>query len=246
LRLQKRPPILSILFLISATYLHLSPQGRRALDIYPPKGLKSAIKDAVYFSKNSTEALKRLTQVRSSVLQYWSEVNKLEVQKYLTRGTLPFAIGIENISSLYGVINDLLDKIIMKDIQNSKSFDQQTLHSIKKILLVIADSNGALSVTKITNFTGLQSKITVQNVLDVLEESELLLRIPPYGSNKSKVTKPSKYLFMTPIVRIALLGITGKVSTFNANMGKFLEDVAAVHFRRELEVSGLVTITYDP
>lgn len=215
-------------------------------EISPPKGLKQKIRNAMYFSNNSTDAYEQFSEVRSSVLQYWSKVNKLEIQKYLTRGTLPFALGLENISNLFGAINDLLDKIVMKDIQNIKSFDQQTLQSIKRLLFVLADSNGNLSVAKLTSSTGLQSKITVQNVLDALEQSELLIRIPPYGSSKSKVTKPSKYLFMSPTVRMALLGITGKKSTFDANMGKFMEDAAAVHLKRELVALGLGSVTHDP
>lgn len=214
--------------------------------VYPQKGLKAQIREALYFSNNGSDAYKKLQKLQSPVLQYWSQVHPLEIQNYLTRGTLPFALEIKNQATLFAGINDLLDKIILKDIQSLRSFDQQTLHSIKKLLVVLAGSNDTLSISKLPGLTGLASKITVQNVLDVLEQAELLIRVPPYGSSTTKVTKPSKYLFMSPAIRMALLGITGKNSTFNVNLGKFLEDIVSMHLKREFVTPGIGHITYDP
>src|SRR5690606_27849667 len=81
-------------------------------EIYPIKGLKDQIQKALYFSKNSAEVYEKLQSLQTSILQYWSRAHHLEVQNYLTRGTLPFALEVKNQGTLFEAINDLLDKII--------------------------------------------------------------------------------------------------------------------------------------
>lgn len=213
--------------------------------IYPAKGLKTKIKEALYSADDSQEAYKSLKKLEPEILQYWSRVDKLEIQKYLTLGTLPFALQFSNPIQLYETVNHLLDKIIQKDIENLKSFDSQTLHSIKRLLFLFADAGDVISASKLPSITGIASVMTVQRVLEVLEQAELLIRVLPHGSHKSKITKPSKYLFMSPTIRMSLLGIVGKEATYHMRMGKLLEDAAALHFNREFISSGAGTITFD-
>ena len=213
--------------------------------IFPAKGLKSQIKQAVYFSSDSHEVYENSSKLGKDVLQYWSRVDKLEIQQYLMLGTLPFALQFFNPTQVYETIGSLLDKIIQKDIENLKSFDPQTLQAIKRLLFLLADTGDILSVAKLPALTGIESSITTQKVLAVLEQAELLIRVFPYGSHKSRLTKPSKYLFMSPAIRMALLGIVGKEATFYTRMGKLLEDAAAMHFSREFISSGVGAISYD-
>lgn len=213
--------------------------------IYPAKGLKQRIKQAIYFSSHSREAYDSLAALKKEVIQYWTRVDKMEIQQYLMLGTLPFALQYSNDTQVYEAISGLLDKIILKDIENLKSFDFQTLQSIKRLLFLLADSGDVLSVSKLPRLTGIESTITVQRVLLVLEQAELLIRVLPYGSHKRKLTKPSKYLFISPAIRMALLGIVGKEATFHTRMGKLLEDMAAMHFSREFVSQGSGTLSYD-
>ena len=90
------------------------------------------------------------------------------------------------------------------------------------------------------------SKITIQQILDTIEQTELLIRILPYGSNQSKMTKSSKYLFASPTIRATFLDITGKYSTFLNYFGKYLEDVIAMHLTCEFTSKGIGIIRYDP
>ena len=60
------------------------------------------------------------------------------------------------------------------------------------------------------------------------------------------MTKPSKYLFVSPTIRAAFLGITGKHSTFLNDFGKYLEDVTAMHLTHEFTAKGIGDIRYDP
>ena len=213
--------------------------------IYPAEELKNKLKQAIYFSKNTQEMYDSLTSLKKEVLQYWSRVDKLEIQKYLMVGTLPFALQFTNPNQVYESINGLLDKIILKDIESLKSFDSQTIQTIKRLLFLLADANDVLSVNKLPNIVGIESMITIQKVLSVLEQTELLIRIPPHGSQKSKLNKPSKYLFMSPAIRMALLGIVGKEATFHTRIGRLMEDVSALHFNREFISSGTAIVSYD-
>ena len=102
------------------------------------------------------------------MLQYWSRVDKLEIHQYLMLGTLPFALQFSNPTQVYETISSLLDKIIQKDIENLKSFDSQTLQSIKRLLFLLADAGDVVSVAKLPVLTGIESSITAQKVLSVL------------------------------------------------------------------------------
>lgn len=214
-------------------------------EIYPAQGLKDSLKQAIYTSPNTKDAFKNLKALERDVIQYWSRVDKMEIQQYLMLGTLPFALQFNNPNQVYESINTLLDKIILKDIESLKSFDSRTLQSIKRLLFLLADANDVLSVSKLPNLIGMDSVITIQSVLSVLEQAELLIRVAPYGSKKNIMNKPNKYLFMTPAIRMALLGIVGKEATFHTRVGKLMEDAAALHFNREFVGAGGGNLTYD-
>lgn len=213
--------------------------------IDPVEGLKDGLKQAIYASPNTKAAFKNLKALEKEVVQYWSRVDKMEVQQYLMLGTLPFAIQFTSPDQVYESINTLLDKIILKDIESLKSFDSRTLQSIKRLLFLLADANDVLSVTKLPNLVNMESVITIQSVLSVLEQAELLIRVAPYGSKKNAMNKPSKYLFMTPAIRMALLGIVGKETTFHTRVGRLMEDAAALHLNREFVGAGGGNLTYD-
>ena len=208
------------------------------------KELSEEISQSLYYSENSKEAYNKLSKLQSKVSQYFSNIDKFSIEHYLTRGTLPFTLGVDNLNRIFRSIDDLLYKIIQNDIQNLKSFDQKTILSIKKILLILSDSNGIISFNKFTKLTDISSKITIQEVMKTLEKAEILIKIPPNRSPKT--TKPSKYLFMLPIIRMFLLGIRGKDSIFRMNMGKFLEDVVGIYLKKKFIHETIGNITYDP
>lgn len=214
--------------------------------VYPTKGLKDELKKALYFSRTALEAFQGLKQLETKVSQYWAKVDRLEIPNYLSTGTLPFALDYANPSQVYEALSALLDKIIHKDIQTLHSFDTDTLHSIKRILFLLADADGTLSVNKLGGLLEGMSAITVRRIFTVLERAELLIRAAPCGSQRSKTTKPSKYFFMTPALRMSLLSMVGLETAFQTRLGRLLEDAAALHFYREFAGAGLGTLSYDP
>ncbi|MBI4237575.1 MAG: ATP-binding protein [Deltaproteobacteria bacterium] len=213
-------------------------------NVFPPKGLKQQCKQALYFSATAQEAYQQLQQLEPAVRQYWSRVDKMDLQHYLMYGTLPFALQYTNVSQIYEAISGLLDKIILKDIESLKSFDTSTLQAIKRLLFLMADATDALALRTLPNLLGVDAVSTVQRMLQVLEHAEVLIRIMPQGSQHSKVAKPSKYCFISPAIRMALLGLVGKQATYHMRLGKLLEDCAALHLYREFVSSGHGSLTY--
>jgi hypothetical protein len=84
------------------------------------------------------------------------------------------------------------------------------------------------------------------SVLDVLERAELIIKVPAQGSKTSQARKPSKYLFMSPALRSALLSVSGVEGTYLARKGKYLEDIAGLHFYREFVAPRIGSLTHDP
>ena len=216
-------------------------------NIHPYPKLKEKIKEAVYYSKNSQEVYTKLKKLNSEVQKYWVKIPekpKIEIRNYLQKGTIPSTLEISNTSHVFRSIQEVINKIILEDITHLKSFNQTTLNAINTLLFLISSSD-TLSVHKLADRMNF-SKITIQQLLDAIEQTELLIKVAPYGSNPSKVTKPSKYLFASPTIRAAFLGITGKHSTFLNYFGKYLEDVVAMHLICEFTAKGIGNIRYDP
>ena len=61
----------------------------------------------------------------------------------------------------------------------------------------------------------------------------------------SMAKKASKYLFMSPAIRMAFFYFTGQDSTYLTRQGKLLEDSIGSHLYREFIVKGVGAIRYD-
>jgi predicted AAA+ superfamily ATPase len=106
----------------------------------------------------------------------------------------------------------------------------------------------ASSEVSFTSMTKSLSNLAVNTLIEVfnaLERAELLIRVYPYGSAYKKVRKPSKYHFMTPAVRHALLMIVEGDSAFSNNKGKYLEDIVALTLYREFGQRLASPLFYD-
>ncbi|MEK7655645.1 MAG: AAA family ATPase [Patescibacteria group bacterium] len=211
--------------------------------IFPVSGLKEEIKKAVYFSESLAESLQQLKKLEKKVIDYWSRVDRLEVDNYLAIGTLPLALHSKDIIQVYDAINQLLDKIISIDIRSLSRFDTDTLNNIKRLLFLVADSD-VLSIHKLTQLLQM-NHVTLSAVFEVLGLAELLIKVAPYGSNTSKVKKPSKFLFMSPAIRAALLSIGAADGTLATRKGHLLEDIVALHLYREFVSPGFASLSYD-
>lgn len=210
---------------------------------FPAQGLKQAIKKAIYDSSSAQEVYSRLKVLESKVKKQWELFGSSDFDEFLSTGTLPFTLRAQRFN-IYERISLLIDRMINKDIQELGKFDVQTLNIIKRLLFLMADSTDGFSVNKASELLNIDRN-TLTSVLDALEKAEIIIRVAPYGSNVSAVKKPSKYLFMTPAIRMSLLSITGLDETFLTRRGKLLEDISGLHFYREFVSNGAGGLTYD-
>jgi len=211
--------------------------------IYPTPGLKNKIIEAIYFSPTTQEAHEKLSELEGAVNSYWSGINRNDIRKYLSYGTFPFAQIMPDEISIYNNIALLLEKIIKQDMPTLGNFDQETLGAVKRILFAIAE-NDVTSLTTLADKFGI-NRLTLANIFDVLEKAELLVKIPPHGSNMTIANKPNKYLFMSPAIRMSFFYFSGNEGTYSTRQGKLLEDSIGAHLYREFILRGVGIIRYD-
>ena len=186
----------------------------------PTKGLKQNIKDALFVADSAKDAYEKLKKIEPSVVSAWSSIDRHYVDEYLKIGTLPFAIRMKDEVRVYQTITLLLDKVINQDVQSLGRFDTKTLSHIKRVLFLLAESD-VVSIQKLAA-TIETSVNTVSNILEVLEQAELLIRVMPYGSNSKKVRKPSRYQFMSSAMRSAFLSVAGNEQIFASQKGRLM------------------------
>lgn len=211
--------------------------------IYPTPGLKKQIRQALYFSQTTREAYENLSKLDGAVNSYWSKIDRNDIKKYLSYGTFPFAQIMPDEISIYNNISLLLEKIIKQDMPTLGNFDQETLGAVKRILFAIAE-NDVTSLTTLADKFGI-SRLTLANIFDVLEKAELLVKIPPHGSNMTIANKPNKYLFMSPAIRMSFFYFSGDEGTYSTRQGKLLEDSIGAHLYREFILRSVGVIRYD-
>lgn len=210
---------------------------------FPSPKLKEKLKDAIYSSESAGDVYSKLRKIEKEVNLYWANVEEIDIDEFLTIGTLPYAIGAKDKGEVFRGLDVQLDKIIQKDIRDLSTLDNTTIDSIKRLLYLLAD-NDQTAVSNLSNALGI-TRVTVEAILDVLMKAELIIRLPAHGSAEKKTRQPSKFLFMSPAVRMTLLDVTGIESTFLSQKGKLLEDIAGLHFYREFISTGKGTIAYD-
>jgi len=180
--------------------------------IYPTPRLKEKIRQAIYFSESDEDVHNKLLNLESQINNYWSKVDRNDIKKYLSYGTFPFTLIMPDEISIYNNISLLLDKIIKQDMPTLGSFDQDTLGIVKRILFAIAE-NDITSLSVLAKKFNI-NRLTIANIFDVLEKAELLVKIPPHGSNMTIANKPNKYLFMSPAIRMSFFYFTGNENTY--------------------------------
>jgi len=211
--------------------------------VYPVPELKKGIRQAVYFSKDAEETHNNLASLRGPVNRYWSKVDRTDIRKYLSYGTLPFSFMMPSETAVYDSIFLLLDKIIKADLPALGNFDNETLGAVKRIVFAVAE-NDVVSLNSLEKRFRI-NRLTIANVFEALEKAELLIRIPAYGSNMTVAKKPMKYLFMSPAIRMSFFYITGQESTWLTRQGRLLEDSVGSHLYREFGLRGEGLIRYD-
>lgn len=214
-------------------------------EIYPAKGLKNDIKDALYNSKTAQEVYDKLLLLKDAVDRRWMSYERPSVNKYLETGTIPFTLQEKNQSQIYSSISSMVDKVICLDMQSLNQFAPETIGQMKRLLMILTDCD-VMTLDNMAKAVG-ASRGHLINMLDAFIKAELIIKVPAHGNNITATTNPSKYFFMSPAIRASFHDIVGITSTVDKRRGMLLEDVAALHFYREFvsKKKGKITHPYD-
>lgn len=211
--------------------------------LFPNKGLKGLLNNALYESSDAHECHARLLKLKDRVDRYWAQVDRRQWRHYIYAGSLPFALMERTYADVFDAVLETVDKIISKDIQQLGKFTPDTMPVIKRLLYLLAEGD-VISNHKLVTILDVTA-ITISNILDILVQAELLIRIPPYGSQSSAVRKASKYLFMSSVIRAAFFNIAGSSGTTETREGKLLEDIAGLHYCRNFGSMRRGGLAYD-
>jgi uncharacterized protein len=191
-----------------------------------PAGLSDRLRAALFGSANAQEVYDRLRTEAGLVTDYWTGIDRFEIDRYLKYGSLPFALNLSNEQLIYQQIQRLVENIITKDVTQLNAFDKPTLNKLSQLLYAIAGAD-TVSVGKLATTLDIDPK-TVTQALDTLEKTEMLLRVYPHGAHYGQVKKPSKYLFTSSTYRAMYYNLVGSVEQYDQYKGRLLEDVAGV------------------
>lgn len=209
---------------------------------YEIKGLSVEIRRAIFDSKDAYEVYINLKKLEPSVRKYWTGIERLEIDRYMKYGTLPFAIRLKNEGIVYDQIKKILDRVVSMDMLEISQFNRDILNKIPEVLYAISGYE-VISVTNLSKDLDIH-KSTLISILASLEKTETITRIYPYGAHPSQVRKPSKYLFTSPAFRSMYFNFIGNIINESSYMGKLLEDTVGMYFVRYLS-NKKASLVYD-
>lgn len=206
------------------------------------KGLTNQIRTAIFESASAEEVYNKLKESEKAVRTYWTGIDRLEIDKYMKYGTLPFAVKLQNEGLVYDQIKKIIDRIISMDIVELGQFTTDIIARIPEVLYAVAATDN-INITNLAKDLNLNRE-TVINILAALDKSETLVRIYPYGAHGTQVRKPSKYLFASPAFRSMYYNFIGSIIAEPSYMGKLLEDTVGFYLNRYLTGKSY-SLTYD-
>lgn len=211
---------------------------------YEKKGLGKKTREILFSSQNAKEIFNGLQNLEKEANQYYLGATKIDFQKYFHYGSLPFMIALQNEALIYDQINKTLDRVINNDISQLGHFSSEIISKIPAILYAVADMD-AVNFSKLAGLFEI-SRPKIAEIFSILEQTEILHRIYPYGSHLNQVTKkPSKYLFSSPAFRAMYYKMIGNtISQSNAN-GKLFEDLIGMYLHRVFYKNTNSSLTYD-
>lgn len=233
-------------------FSNLNHDGIGSSKFLPDMRLGSKIQAALFNSNNALQTHRQLQLINPEIDRYWQgrDVDE-DIKNYVTQyETLPYALLIRHgqegdaTNAIRIQIRQTLDKVYNHDLDIIGQFDQSTRHYFPTLLLWLANSEQQ-SLNKMSQRLGINVR-TLQNMFDVLVNSEILMSLPPFGSSSGKIAKPYKHLFTTPALRQALNNLAADPAAeiqLDKLRGSLLEDAVGCYLKQSLSnqpLGGLV------
>jgi predicted AAA+ superfamily ATPase len=206
--------------------------------------LAEKIRLALFRASSAKDSYIRLRAVEQEIQQYYVGIGRLEVENYLQVGTMPFMLRLNNVGVAYDQMKKTVGTILTQDIPQLGKFNSEILDVFPRLLYILTN-NVITASDKLANNLGVGKK-TVLSMLDVLEQTELVLRVYPYSFRAGQIRKSSKYLFATPVIRSMYLNFLGSILAPGDIKGMVFEDTVAMYLNRYLLRHSVdFSLTYD-
>lgn len=144
-----------------------------------------------------------LKQLMENHLQIASELRIPLVLKYfreyLSHGYYPFFL--EGVEDFFPKLGNVIEKVLFEDVAVIYNLKQTTLPLLKKLIWLVATSNGLIpNIDKISKNLGVSREL-IYNCLEYLQCSGLLNDVYPQGKGNNLARKPGKiYLNNTNVL----------------------------------------------
>ncbi|MDR3291665.1 MAG: AAA family ATPase [Methanobrevibacter sp.] len=192
--------------------------------INSPEDYDKTLQELVLKGKDIEKMRKKEKQMRMKLTKLDKPLEK-EWKNFLLVGSFPFGLKIEN-NELYRRIFKMIGRIIEKDIFSLKSFNTDSISTISQIISYIGlQDPGGTSNKKLARVLS-KSQKSIREILDVLEKTQLIFSVKPYGNAGKQIRKPWKYYFISSNINASLRYKLGK---YNKNDRQFLGILAENH-----------------
>ncbi len=117
------------------------------------------------------------------------------IWEHITYGGYPKAVSAEDIELKTTILRDLYDTMVLKDI--ARTFSIEDIRSLEEFTKYLAVNIGGLvSYERVSNDIKISFQ-TIKKYLTAMEKSYLIIRVPPFYTNKTKeITKQPKIYFL--------------------------------------------------
>lgn len=150
--------------------------------------------------------------------------SKKEWKNFIQSGELPFTLNKSQSETIQLTLN-MKDRIIEKDMDMIKSFTGNIKIASYNLLNIISlKKPGTLSLERLADNLNM-SKKSVNNVISVFEDAQLIFHLEPYASPMKRVRKAWQYYFLSTQIKACIYQQSGQ-ATRNTNeyFGLLLEN----------------------
>ena len=169
------------------------------------------LENMIYYGED--EYIKKAMELEEKIqeqLLILDNYPNIEFNKFLKTYGFPSTLKFKAKDS-YNEINSIIDNVIEKDIDSVKSFNSSTKDNVSRIITYLGLAKpGSVSNQKIANYLSISPKL-VHEILNVLEKTQMIFSLKPYGTGGIVVKKPWNYYFLHSSLKSAI----------NYEMGRF-------------------------
>ncbi|GAA5818667.1 MAG: ATP-binding protein [Methanobrevibacter sp. CfCl-M3] len=202
------------------------------------KGMSKALKEVIS-TGNIDNALKI---ENNTFIKYFDLKNplKYEWENYLCFGGFPNSIYLKE-SDIFETTNEMIDKIIEKDVSHYRSFQNSTKNVISNIITFLAlQKPGEISEGNLANRLDVSPSL-VKEILRILEKTHLIFSVKPYAAAGKTVRTSWKYYFLSPTLKSALSYNLGKYKPKERDfLGILAENLVASTFFKLKNTSNII------